>query len=156
MFSGKVNRVTVLPGTPVARVTLGVIVGNRGFFPSHLCSSGRAEVLAVLEQAGIRTVALGPDATPHGAVESLADARACADLFKHRRDEIDGILVTLPNFGDERAIANTLRWAGLDVPVLVHAFADDGTKMTSSTAATASAGRCRPATTCGSTASPTR
>jgi L-fucose isomerase-like protein len=111
-------------------VTLGVLVGNRGFFPSHLCSSGRAEVLAVLEQAGIRTVALASDATPFGAVESLADARACADLFKHRRDEIDGILVTLPNFGDERAIANTLRWAGLDVPVLVHAFADDGTKMT--------------------------
>jgi len=110
--------------------TIGVIVGNRGFFPSHLCSSGRAAVLAALEAEGLGAVALAPEATPFGAVESLADARACADLFHARRDEIDGVLVTLPNFGDERAVANTLRWADLGVPVLVHAFEDDGARMT--------------------------
>ena len=69
-------------------------------------------------------MALSSDATPYGSVETLADARACADLFRSHRDEIDGVLVTLPNFGDERAVANTLRWADLDVPVLVHAFAE--------------------------------
>src|SRR5207245_7886725 len=51
-------------------------------------------------------------------------------LFKSHREEIDGVLVTLPNFGDERAVANTLRWAGLNVPVLIHAFNDEGQKMT--------------------------
>jgi L-fucose isomerase-like protein len=110
--------------------TLGVIVGNRGFFPSHLCSTGRTEVLNTLRAKGFGVVALEPDATPYGSVESLADARACADLFRAHRDEIDGVLVTLPNFGDERAVANTLRWAALDVPVLVHAFSDIGTQMT--------------------------
>src|SRR5205814_9131033 len=110
--------------------TLGVLVGNRGFFPSHLCSTGRAEVLEALEREGLRAVAIAPGVTPHGSVETLADARACADLFRSHRDEIDGVLVTLPNFGDERAVANTLRWAGLDVPVLVHAFADEGSRMT--------------------------
>src|SRR5439155_12010812 len=70
------------------------------------------------------------EATRFGAVESLADAQKCADLFKANRDQIDGVLVTLPNFGDERAIANTLRWAGLNVPVLIHAFNDEGGKMT--------------------------
>ena len=110
--------------------TLGVIVGNRGFFPSHLCRAGRTEALAALERAGFGVVALEPDATPYGAVESLADARACADLFRAHRDEIDGVLVTLPNFGDERAVANTLRWAALDVPVLIHAFTDEGSRMT--------------------------
>jgi L-fucose isomerase-like protein len=110
--------------------TLGVIVGNRGFFPSHLCSTGRVEALQALEREGIRAVALGPEATPYGSVETLADARACADLFRAHRDAIDGVLVTLPNFGDERAVANTLRWADLGVPVLVHAFADDGDRMT--------------------------
>jgi L-fucose isomerase-like protein len=109
--------------------TLGLIVGNRGFFPSHLCSTGRAEALGVLEQEGLRAIALPPDATPYGAVESLADARACADLFRAHRDEIDGVVVTLPNFGDERAIANALRWAELGVPVLIHAFNDDTTRM---------------------------
>ena len=114
----------------MSATTLGVIVGNRGFFPSHLCSTGRTEILAALEREGFSTVALAPDATPFGAVESLADARACADLFRAERHRIDGVVVTLPNFGDERAVANALRWAELDVPVLVHAFNDDGARMT--------------------------
>lgn len=111
-------------------VTLGVVVGNRGFFPAHLCETGRTRVLAALGQEGITAVALAPDETTYGAVESLAEARKCADLFRAHRDEIDGVIVTLPNFGDERAIANTLRWAELGVPVLIHAFNDEGGRMT--------------------------
>ena len=110
--------------------TLGVIIGNRGFFPAHLCESGRRDILRVLEEEGIKAITLPLDASKFGAVESLTDARKCADLFKAHRHEIAGILVTLPNFGDERAIANTLRWAELNVPVLIHAFNDEGGKMT--------------------------
>src|SRR5882672_10168605 len=109
---------------------LGIIIGNRGFFPAHLCESGRREILRVLEEEGIKAITLPAEATRFGAVESLSDARKCADLFKSHRDEIQGVLVTLPNFGDERAVANTLRWAELNVPVLVHAFNDDAAKMT--------------------------
>jgi L-fucose isomerase-like protein len=112
------------------QVTFGVIVGNRGFFPSHLCKDGRETILKVLEEEGIRAILLSPEETEFGSVESLQDAEKCAALFKKHRDEIDGVLVTLPNFGDERAVANTLRWSGLNVPVLVHAFPDDATKMT--------------------------
>lgn len=110
-------------------ITLGVIVGNRGFFPSHLCETGRATVLKVLEEEGIKAIALSPEETAYGSVESVSDARKCADLFKQHQGEIDGVLVTLPNFGDERAIANSLRWAELNVPVLVQAFPDDAQKM---------------------------
>ena len=39
-------------------------------------------------------------------------------------------IVTLPNFGEERAIADTLRLANLQVPVLVQATPDDAKKMT--------------------------
>jgi L-fucose isomerase-like protein len=111
-------------------ITLGVIVGNRGFFPAHLCDTGRQTILKVLADEGIQAIALTPEDTHFGSVESLGDAQKCADLFAEHRGEIDGVLVTLPNFGDERAIANTLRWAALDVPVLVQAFPDDATKMT--------------------------
>ena len=107
------------------KVTLGVIVGNRGFFPSHLCETGRTTILKVLKEEGIEAITLSPEDTTYGSVESLADAHKCAELFKEHRGEIDGVLVTLPNFGDERAIANTLRWADLDVPVLIQAFPDD-------------------------------
>lgn len=110
--------------------TLGVIVGNRGFFPDHLCDTGRKTILKVLAEEGINAIALTPEDTKFGSIESISDAQKCADLFKQHRDEIDGVLVTLPNFGDERAIANALRWAGLNVPVLVQATPDDTSLMT--------------------------
>jgi L-fucose isomerase-like protein len=110
--------------------TLGVVVGNRGFFPDHLCESGREEVLRVLAEEGVEAVVLSPDDTPFGSVETLAEADKCAALFKEHSEEIDGILVTLPNFGDERGVANALRLSGLDVPVLIQAFPDDTDKMT--------------------------
>ncbi len=110
-------------------VTLGVIVGNRGFFPSHLAKSGRATILQVLEEEGIKAIALSEQDTEHGSIFTLSDAHKCADLFRAHRDEIDGILVTLPNFGEESAIANALRFADLNVPVLIQAFPDDPQKM---------------------------
>jgi L-fucose isomerase-like protein len=112
------------------KMTMGVIVGNRGFFPDHLAKSGREEILRVLAAAGIDVVALTPEESKYGAVETRTESRHCADLFKKNHDRIDGIIVTLPNFGEERAIADTLRLAGLHVPVLIQATPDDRTKMT--------------------------
>jgi len=111
--------------------TLGVIVGNRGFFPDHLADTGRQTILKVLEKEGIRAIALTPEDSKFGSLESLSDAHKCADLFRQHRGEIDGVLITLPNFGEERPIANTLRWADLNVPVLVQATPDDASRMTS-------------------------
>lgn len=111
-------------------VTLGVIVGNRGFFPDHLCRTGRATILKVLKEEGIRPILIDEQDGTAGSIVSLGDSQKCADLFRQHRDEIDGVLVTLPNFGEERAIANALRWADLNVPVLVHAFPDDLSAMT--------------------------
>jgi len=111
-------------------VTLGLVVGNRGFFPSHLCKTGRAAMIDKLEKAGFKIVALSPAETEHGSIESLEDAGKCARLFARNRERIDGILVTLPNFGDERAVANALHGADLKVPVLIHAFPDTAGAMT--------------------------
>ncbi|HUV06985.1 MAG TPA: fucose isomerase, partial [Spirochaetia bacterium] len=109
--------------------TIGVVIGNRGFFPAKLCEEGRNAILSVLEKEGFRPIALTPEETPYGSVETYEQSKKCAGLFKEHRDEIDGILVTLPNFGDERAVADTIRLSGLDVPVLVHAFPDEQGKM---------------------------
>jgi len=110
-------------------MTLGMIVGNRGFFPDHLAKSGREDMLAVLAAAGVNVIAPGTEDTKYGAVETRDEARKCAELFKAHREEIDGVIVTLPNFGDERAIADTMRMAGLNVPVLVQATPDTPSKM---------------------------
>ena len=111
------------------KMTMGIIVGNRGFFPDHLAKSGRDEMIQALQKAAIDTVVLSPEQSKHGAVETYDDAQRCADLFKSKADSIDGIIVTLPNFGDERAIADTLRLARLNVPVLVQATPDTPSKM---------------------------
>jgi L-fucose isomerase-like protein len=106
------------------QMTFGLIVGNRGFFPGHLAKSGREEMMRALETAGRRVVVLGTEDTKFGAVETREDARKCAALFEEHRNAIDGVVVTLPNFGDERAVAETLRLARLEVPVLVQATPD--------------------------------
>src|SRR6266567_103875 len=78
---------------------------------------------------GVNVIALCEEQSKYGAVETRQEAACCADLFKKHRDAIDGIVITLPNFGDERAIADTLRMAGLNVPVLVQATPDTPSKM---------------------------
>src|SRR5215469_4690319 len=112
------------------KMTMGLIVGNRGFFPDHLAKSGREEMIRALECAGMDVVALTPEQSKHGAVETREESRRCAELFKKNAQRIDGIIVTLPNFGEERAIADTLRLADLRVPVLIQATPDDPKKMT--------------------------
>jgi L-fucose isomerase-like protein len=111
------------------QLTFGMIVGNRGFFPDHLAKEGREEMLHALESAGIRVIALTSEESKYGAIETHEEARRCGDLFRQHRDEIDGVVVTLPNFGDERAIADAMRYSTLKVPVLVQATPDKTSKM---------------------------
>lgn len=107
------------------KTTLGVIVGNRDFFPDILVSEGRKELLAAMQVLDIIPVILDETTTKLGAVETWEDAKRCAELFKANRDRIDGILVSLPNFGDEKGVADTIKLSGLQVPILVQAFPDN-------------------------------
>jgi len=113
-----------------SKMIMGLIVGNRGFFPDHLAKTGREEMIQVLQGAGIDVIVLGPEASKHGAVETHEEAKRCAELFRAAGGKIDGVIVSLPNFGDERAIADTLRLARLDVPVLIQATPDAPSHMT--------------------------
>lgn len=111
------------------QMTFGLIIGNRGFFPDHLAKSGREEMIKAVKDAGMIPVVLGQEDTKYGSVETRTEARKCADLFRKFRDSIDGVIVSLPNFGDERGVAETLRMAGLNVPVLVQATPDNAGRM---------------------------
>jgi len=113
----------------VKKSTFGVIVGNRDVFPSTLAEQGRREIIEVLNELDYNYVILDEGDTEYGVVETYQDAKKCAKLFKDHKEVIDGVLVILPNFGDEKGIANTLRIADLKVPVLVHASSDKLGKM---------------------------
>ena len=112
------------------KVTFGVIVGNRGFFPDQLAKTGREEIIKVLEEAGANVVVLSPEESKYGAVETYDESMRCAALFKKHADEIDGIIITLPNFGEERGIVDAIRLSGLNVPVLIQATPDRSDAMT--------------------------
>lgn len=109
--------------------TLGIIVGNRDFFPDILIGEGRRDILAVCSELDIKPILLGETDTKLGAVETYNDAKKCADLFRKHRDEIEGILVLLPNFGDEKGVADAIKMSGLNVPILVQAYPDDLEKL---------------------------
>lgn len=104
---------------------LGFIYGNRDFFPDPLVTEARADLARLCQQAGIRAVQLSQRDSKLGGVETHADARKCAELFKRPADKLDGIVVILPNFGDEKGVADTLKLSGLNLPVLIQAYPDD-------------------------------
>ena len=106
------------------KTTFGLIVGTRGFFNPKLAQEGRAQLEAQLKALDYEHVILPADATEHGAIETYAHAKQCAELFRRHQEDIDGVIVALPNFGDELGVVQTLDLAKLNVPVLVQASND--------------------------------
>lgn len=112
------------------QLTFGVIIGTRNYFNSALAIDVRASLLKTLEKAGHKYVILEPDQTPTaGSIETREDGMKCAKLFREHRDEIDGILICLPNFGFEIGIINALDLSELHVPILVQACDDENHKV---------------------------
>src|SRR5215467_8782218 len=109
--------------------TLGVLIGNREFFPDKLVAEARTEILDLFKKLNITPVLLNDAESKLGGVETFAEAQKCAALFKQHNDAIDGILVVLPNFGDEKGVAEAIKWSGLNIPVLIQAYPDDLGKM---------------------------
>jgi L-fucose isomerase-like protein len=111
------------------QLSLGVIIGNRNFFPDSLVEFARIEIIEVLTKMNIKPILLDSNDTKLGGVETFNDAQKCATLFKQHADEIVGVLVILPNFGDEKGVADTLKLANLNVPVLIQGYPDDLNKL---------------------------
>jgi L-fucose isomerase-like protein len=109
----------------MANAVLAVIIGNRDFFPDVLVGEARIDLIKLFGELGIEAVMLTPEESKLGAVETWQDAKRCGELFKKHADRISGILVCLPNFGDEKAVADSIRLSGLKVPILVQASPDD-------------------------------
>src|SRR5215831_12967846 len=111
------------------KTSLGVIIGNRDFFPDKLVSEARVDIIEQFGKLDLKYIMPDEGETKLGGVETFSDARKCAELFNRHADEIMGILVILPNFGDERGVAETIHLSGLNVPVLVQAYPDELNKL---------------------------
>ncbi len=109
------------------KTTFSVFFGNRGFFPASLQASARAEMLDVLKKLGHQTLAMDPAATRYGAVETPAEGKTYAEFLAKNRGKFGGVILCLPNFGDENGAIAALRDCG--VPILIQAYPDDLDKM---------------------------
>lgn len=110
--------------------TFGLIIGTRAYFNSKLAIDVRETLCKELEKAGYGYVILDVAETlTDGAMETVEDGKKCAMLFREHRDRIDGIIVSLPNFGFEVGIINAIARAELNVPVLVQACDDENDKV---------------------------
>lgn len=113
------------------KLCFGVIIGTRAYFNSALAKDVRKQLLKTIEEQGYDYVILPEGATPTGSssIETREDGIKCAELFRQNRDKIDGIIVSLPNFGFEIGIINAISIADLNVPVLVQACDDENDKV---------------------------
>ena len=109
------------------KTTFALFFGNRGFFPASLQSSARREVSAALKKQGHKTIALAEDETRYGAVETPAEGQKYADFLRANRGKYGGVILCLPNFGDETGAIAALKDCG--VPILVQAYPDEMDKM---------------------------
>lgn len=106
------------------KLTFGLIVASRAFFNGAHALSARDDLLKQLDTLGYGYHILPVSETNNGAVETKSDIEKYVRLFRTHRDAIDGIIVVLPNFGDEIAVIETIRQSDLRVPVLVQACDD--------------------------------
>jgi L-fucose isomerase-like protein len=109
----------------MSETKLAVLIGNRNFFPKSLVGEARQDLAKLLPEFDVEPVMLAAEGTQIGALQTWQDAVRCGDLFRKHRDEISGIVIVLPNFGDEKALADAIRLSQLDVPILVQAYPDD-------------------------------
>jgi L-fucose isomerase-like protein len=101
--------------------------GNRGFFPPELIGQARDEMSAMLNKLGHETLMMEAGATRHGAVSNKDDACKYARFLKDNAGKFDGVILSLPNFGDESSAVEALREAG--VPIFIQGYPDYLNKM---------------------------
>ena len=109
------------------KTTFALFFGNRGFFPASLIAEAREQLPRALKQWGHEVLMLEESATRYGAVETPKEGEIFARFLAERRGQYDGVILCLPNFGDETGAISALGEAG--VPILIQAYPDDMDKM---------------------------
>jgi L-fucose isomerase-like protein len=105
------------------KTTFAVFFGNRGFFPASLISGAREDMRRELNALGHDVLMLDETATRYGAVETVQEGEIFARFLRENRGKFGGVVLCLPNFGDENGAVAALQEAG--VPIWIQAYPDD-------------------------------
>ncbi len=102
---------------------LALLIANRGFFPSSVIEAAREEMVKALEKAGAEVLMPDVSLTRYGAVETRAEGEIYADFLVEHYGQYDGLVICLPNFGDENGIKEAIK--DVTVPILLQAYPDE-------------------------------
>lgn len=108
-------------------LTLALYFGNRGFFPERLIASAREELVSRLNSIGVNSLCMPENATRYGAVETAAEGRAYAGFLEQNKGKYQGVILCLPNFGNENGASEALR--DCNTPIYILAYPDELDKM---------------------------
>ncbi len=106
---------------------LALLIANRGFFPSSVIESAREEMTQAVERAGAEALIMDASLTRYGAVETRDEGEVYANFLAEHAGEYDGLIICLPNFGDENGIKEAIK--DVKVPILLQAYPDELGKM---------------------------
>jgi len=109
------------------KTTFALYFANRGFFPGELIADARNEMIQAVEAAGFDYICMDESLTRYGAVETIKEGAMYAQFLEEHKGEYDGIIMCLPNFGDENGASVALK--DINVPILVQAYPDEMDKM---------------------------
>ena len=109
------------------KITFALFFGNRGFFPGELIADARKELSKAVNDAGYDFIMTDEDSTRYGAVETIQEGKTYAEFLENNKGKYQGIILCLPNFGDENGAMEALQNCG--VPILVEAYCDETGKM---------------------------
>lgn len=115
----------------VKKTTFAVFFGNRAFFPGSLMAAAREELQKVLTGLGHEVLMLDAGATKFGAVQSPREGEIYANFLRKNQGKFGGVILSLPNFGDETGAIAALKDCG--VPILIQAYPDELDKMAPAT-----------------------
>ncbi len=103
-------------------MTFALFFGNRGLFPGWVIADARRELQEACRRNGYDCLLMEESATRYGAVETCREGEIYARFLEEHAGQYDGVILCLPNFGDENGVCAALE--GVKVPVLVQAYPD--------------------------------
>lgn len=109
------------------KITFALYFGNRGFFPGELIAGAREELAQAVKAAGYDYIMPPESVGRYGAVETIVEGKRYAQFLEENRGKYHGVILCLPNFGDENGAVAALENCG--VPILVEAYRDEPGKM---------------------------
>lgn len=111
----------------MGKQTFALCFCNRGFMPGELIYAAREDMVKAVTDAGYDYIAMDPETTRYGGVETREEGMLYAKWLKEHDGEYDGVIFSMPIFADENGAITALQDAG--VPILMQAYPDEIGKM---------------------------